>query len=73
MTDYQEQQACEANTDNTEQYLLDQLDKHITTDPLEDILKQLEKQIHTSHTYTQNEQLKTLKMEHIQVTCYIEA
>ena len=40
------------------QYFWDQLDKHIVTDPLEDILKQLEKQIHSSHTHTQGKQLK---------------
>ena len=44
-----------------EQYLRDQLDKHIVTGPLEDILKQLEKQILTNHTdtHTQSEQIKT--------------
>ena len=52
------------------QYLWDQLDKHIITDPFEDILKQLEKQTHTGHTYTQNKQLKTLEMEHISATYY---
>ena len=56
MTDHQEQQACEADAQITaEQYPQDQLDKHIVTDPLEDILNQLEKQKHTSHTYIQNE------------------
>ena len=40
------------------QYLQDQLDKHIVTDPLEDILKQLEKPTHTIHTHPQNEQFK---------------
>ena len=33
------------------QYLWDQLNKHIVTDQLEDILKQLEKQTHTGHTH----------------------
>ena len=33
------------------QYHWDQLDKHIATDPLEHILKQLEKQTHTGHTH----------------------
>ena len=32
-----------------EQYLQDQLNKHVVTDPPEDILKQLEKQMHTNH------------------------
>ena len=41
-----------------EQYLWDQLDNNIVRDPLEDILKQLEKQTHTNHTYTKNEQFK---------------
>ena len=34
----------------TDQYLWDQLDKHIVTDPLEDILKQVEKQTPMNHT-----------------------
>ena len=44
------------------QYLQDQLDKHAVTDPIGRYSKKLEKQIHTNHMYTQNEQLKTLKM-----------
>ena len=55
MTEHWEQQACEANTANSQTI---PLDKHIVTDPLEDILKQLEKQTHTSHIFTQNKQLK---------------
>ena len=43
------------------QYLCDQLDKHIVTDPLEDILKHLAKQTHTNHTFTRNEQLKNIQ------------
>ena len=39
-----------------EQYLQDQLDKHIVTDPLEDILKQIEKQTPMNYTYTHNKQ-----------------
>ena len=36
-----------------EQYLWNQLDKHIVTDPLEDILKQLEKtNTYKPHTHT---------------------
>ena len=41
-----------------EQYLCDQLGKHIVTDPLEDILKQIEKQTPMNHTYTHNEKLQ---------------
>ena len=55
-----------------EQYLWDQLDKHIVTDPLEDILKHLEK-THNNHTHTQSKQLKTLKMEPTQITHQIKA
>ena len=51
-----------------EQYLKDQLDKHIVADPLEDILNQIENQTPMNHIYTQNKQLKTLKMELIWVT-----
>ena len=40
-----------------EQYLWDQLDTHIITDPLEDILKQLDKQTHSNHTCTQSKQV----------------
>ena len=50
-----------------EHYLWDQLDKHIVTDPLEDIVKQIEKQTPMNHTYMYKEQLKTLKMELMQV------
>ena len=39
-----------------EQYPQDQLDKHIVTDPLEDILKQTEKQTTINHTCTHKEQ-----------------
>ena len=42
----------------SEQYIWDQLDKYTVTDPLEDILKQLEKQTHTNHTHTQSEWLR---------------
>ena len=45
------------------QYLWDQLDRHIMTDPLGDILKQIEKQTPMNHTNTHKEQLKTLKMK----------
>ena len=37
-----------------EQYLQDRLDKHVVTDPVEDILRQSEKQTHTNHTYTKS-------------------
>ena len=40
------------------QYLWDYSAKHIVTDPLKDILKQLKNQTHTSHTHTQRKQLK---------------
>ena len=43
-----------------EQYLWDQLQKHTTTDPLEDILYQFENQAHTGNTYT-------IKMDHVQI------
>ena len=44
------------------------MDQHIVTDPLEDILKQIEnKHLWTTHTPTKNN-LKALKMEVIQVT-----
>ena len=45
------------------QYHWDQLDRHIVTDPLEDILKQIEKQMSMNHTYACKQQLKALKME----------
>ena len=45
------------------QYIWDQLDKHIVTHPLDDILKQIEEQTSINHTYIHKEQLKTLKME----------
>ena len=41
-----------------EQYLQDQLDKHIVQDPLEDILKQIEKWTPVNHTHTHKEQFK---------------
>ena len=41
-----------------EQYLQDQLDKHIVTDPLEDILKQIEKQTPMNHTEIHKEQFE---------------
>ena len=40
------------------QYLWDQLNKHIVSDPLEDILKQIEQQTPINHTYTNKEQFK---------------
>ena len=40
------------------QYIWDQLDKHKVTDPLEDILKQIEKQTPMYHTHTHKEQLR---------------
>ena len=46
-----------------EPYLWDQLDKHIVTDPLEDILKHIEKQTPMNYTYTNKKQFKTLKIE----------
>ena len=55
-----------------EQYLWGQWDKHIITDPLEDILKQLDKQTHTNHRDTQSKKLKTFKMEPIQITCHMK-
>ena len=66
--DYHEQQACEANTDNSRAIPLVQLDKHIVTDPLEDILKQIEKQTPMNHTYIKNEQFKNTQKDLIQVT-----
>ena len=62
---------CEANT--AEQYLWDQLDKHIATDPLENILKQLEKQTHTNHHTGRVKKIKTIIMELTQITCYTKA
>ena len=44
----------------SQQYLWDKLDKHTVTDPLEDILKQIEKQTPINHTYT-HEQLRNTK------------
>ena len=44
-----------------EQYLWDQLQKHITTDPLDDILKQFENKALTNNTCT-------IKMDHVQIT-----
>ena len=55
-----------------EQYLQYQLDKHIVTDPSEDI-DQLEKQTHINHTYTMSEPLKTLIMELKKITQYMIA
>ena len=57
MTDQQEQHACEANTDDSWAIPLGSVWKHIVTDPLEDILKQIEIQTPMNHTYTQNKQL----------------
>ena len=61
----QKQQGCEANTDNSQTIPLGPIGKCIVTDPFKDILKQLGKQSLTNYTYTQIEQLKTLKMEPI--------
>ena len=43
-----------------EQYLQDQLDKHLMTDPLSDILKQIENQTHISKTHANNDQLNNI-------------
>ena len=43
-----------------EPYLWDQLDKHIVTDPLENILKQIEKQTPMNHKYTEKEQFNNI-------------
>ena len=42
------------------QYLWDQLDKHIVTDPLDDILKQIENQTHINKAHTHNDQLNNI-------------
>ena len=52
MADHQEEQACEANI-TAKQYLLDQLDKHIVTDPLEHILNMLKTKTYESHIHPQ--------------------
>ena len=44
-----------------EQYLWVLLDKHTVRDPLEDILKQLEKQTNTIHPHNQSKELKDTK------------
>ena len=41
-----------------EQYLCDQLDKHIVIDPLDDILGHTEKQTPMNYTYKHKEQFK---------------
>ena len=51
-----------------EEYLWDQLDKYIVTDPLEDILKHIEKQTPMNRKYANKEQFKTLKIELTQVS-----
>ena len=48
----------------SEQYLQDQLQKHTTSDLREDILKQLEKQPHTSNTHTVNNRPCTTNQTH---------
>ena len=60
MIDQQEQQACKDNTDHNWAYLWDQLDNDRMTDPVEDILKQFEKQTQQNKTYTHIEQLNNV-------------
>ena len=47
-----------------EQYLWDQLNEHIITDQLEDILKQLDKHTHTKHTHTEQTTKNTQDRNH---------
>ena len=51
MTSHQRQKHIKPAQIIAEQYLQDQLQKHTTTDPLEDILKQFEKQPCTSNMH----------------------
>ena len=55
MTDHQEQPTCEAK-----QYLQDQLDKQIATDPLDDILKWIEEKTHINKTHNDDYQLNNI-------------
>ena len=43
-----------------EQYILDQFGKHIVTDPVDIILKQIENQTHINKTHTHNDQLNNI-------------
>ena len=60
MADHQEQQACEANTDNSQALPVGSA-RQTNSNPIEDILKHIEKQTTMNHTYTYKEHFKNVQ------------